>query len=233
MQMGWFLELEPEAQRCAFKNLSRFSGKIHTSPPGTESYIQGILPSVPCTNPKYLLPNSAAVANIFYHLPLLGNTNHLGLLYYAKSPESHKTEHTHTLTSPCRQQQHTHGWEGQSFSQKRLETLQTQTCSSSVPAWAPGPPARRAAPPAGSWPGTAWPSARSNYLHGLVLWRWISETPPRSPGWKHHKIQNDRCWLQTVGITLFLWEKCAPHHWKNGNNTGWVFHIRYSNSFFH
>lgn len=80
---------------CLQKPLSRFSGKIHTSPPGTESYIQGILPSVPCTNPKYLLPYSAAVANIFYHLPLLGNTNHLGLLYYAKSP-SHTKPNTPT-----------------------------------------------------------------------------------------------------------------------------------------
>ena len=99
---------------------------------------------------------------------------------------------------------------GKSFSQKRLETLQTQTCSSSVPAWAPGPAARRAARPAGSWPGRAWPSARSNYLHGLAWWRWISETPPRSPGQKHQRILNGHYWLQKSGENFIPVEKMCP-----------------------
>lgn len=156
-----------------------------------------------------------------YYFSLLGNTHYSWSQYYLWKiiPAAHWINaHTDVILQTLLA--HSTGGKGGSSSQQHLETLRTQTCSS-VPAWAPGPAAKGAAPPAGSWPGTAWPSAHSNYLHGLALWMWISETPPRSPGWKHQRIQNGHYWLQTGQWVLFLWgKKHVPDHW--GMKQDWL-----------
>ena len=222
----WFPELEPEAQKRAFGNPSRFSESTIQSPLGVDSNPEVKLPSVLCASPKPPLSSSAEALNKFYHLSPPGNNNWFSVLYYAKSPQPQKAAETRTLTLHCRQAPgHTaRGRPGKSLLQKRQQTVQTQTCGSSVPAWAPGPAARRAAPSAGSWPGTAWPSAHSSYLRGLAWWRWISGTPPHSPVQKASKNSNGHYWLQRAGRILFMWKKCVPHtlcpdQWKNGQKS--------------
>ena len=100
-----------------------------------------------------------------------------------------------------------------------LKHCDSNSCNN-IPVWAPSPAARGAARPAGSWPGTVWPSVHSSYHHGLALWKWISETLPHSPWEKTSKSLDGSYWLEIARKVPSLREKIVLKHWEMANKKG-------------